>query len=437
MGITRRTLLLLILGVAVTIGGGLFGYALWACIAYNGLLAIAFALDLILAPRKRGFALSRTCGALELLRPGEVRLELTLEKSERPVRVLLADTVPPELERDTDKPLALDCLPGQSAEATYTVTPSRRGRFPFGDLYAELTGPLGLCSRKLRIKCEGYAQVTPDLSPLRRWRLLAKRRELQRDNSSRHRVLGAGTDFRGLREYNGDDDIRLVNWSASARLNKPIANILDVEREQSVLLAVDCARVMRQQAGGLTRLDRTVECALALAGVALAGGDRVGALIYSGAVRSFVKPDKGTPQLSRIIDALYAVQPEQAESDCSALTAFLSTQFKKRALVCVFSHIADEASGARAAAALSPASKRHALMFVSVRSPGLAELARTPLTDTEDMYLRAAAEYCTQTTRAALHILSGAGVSTVSAEPDELVSESINKYLTMKKQMKI
>ncbi|MDR3206834.1 MAG: DUF58 domain-containing protein, partial [Oscillospiraceae bacterium] len=338
MGITRRLVFLLVVGVAAVGVGALVGVPGVVFWGYNGALVALFAADMLVTPGKRVFSAARRWeGSFELGR--ETVVTVTADNGgSHALRLKLCDT-PPETFVGGGASEVCDCLPLGAAVFSYAVTPTQRGSFAFGGLHAEVRGRLGLCTRRFALACPGEAVVYPDLNPMRKYRLLAARRQLDREDQTARRVRGGGTEFAGIREYSPDDDTRKVNWMATARARKLMSNQYDTERSRPVMLAVDLGRWMGAGIGAVTRLDRAAEMVAALAQAALSSGDRVGLVLYDTEVRAYLKPDKGSAQINRILSLLYKARAGRVESSLPALSACLSRRVRHRGFVCVFTYL--------------------------------------------------------------------------------------------------
>ncbi len=436
MGITKKAVCLL-LGGAPAIGAGALIGAPWVLFwAYNAALFFLFWLDVWLSPRRADFAAQRTFdGAFELRRESVVRVTV-FSRVQRPVHLRLCDA-PPESFEWAREIAEKDCPPAGSAALLYAVRPTLRGIFRFGGCHIEVRGRMGLCVRQFVLPCPGEAPVYPDLGPMRKYRLLAARRQLNRDDLSAHRVRGVGSEFAGIREYTPDDDTRKINWMATARTGKPMTNIFDVERNQQIMLAVDMGRWMDAPMGEVTRLDRAVELAAAMAQVALSSGDRVGLVLFDAEVRSYLKPGKGTAHMNRVLELLYMARTSRCESSLFDMSAFVSARMRHRGLVCVFSYLDGEEAAQEAGRALFSMGRRHAVLYASLADPTLAALSDAVADSARALYDKAAAIFRVTAEQEASRTMQSRGIACLSAEPSRLLSLLVRRYMSMKQQLKI
>jgi uncharacterized protein (DUF58 family) len=222
-----------------------------------------------------------------------------------------------------------------------------------------------------------------------------------------------------------------VDWKAFARRGKLTVRQFQEERGQELVLLIDCGRRMRAVAAegaqaGWSKLDWALDAALQLAAVALARGDRVGAMAFDGRVKAYVAPARSARQQKRLRDALFHLQPSAVESDLERALRELGARHRRRALVLVVSDVADPFSVRYQRRALSAASRRHRLIFAALDDPGVRALARA---DDSDATTRAAAYDLIADRRRALRQLSGSGVRVLDALPAEAAGPLLAAWL--------
>ncbi len=423
------------LGGLAAIGLGALLQAPWILFwAYNAAVAVLLMLDWICCPRKRTFSAHRSFErTFELRRRSSVTLTIRA-RARRALSMRVSDAPPEGFLWDHQAP-KMTCEADGSVTHTYAVQPTLRGIFRFECCYVQVTGPLGLSTRRYALPCPGNAPVYPDLEPMRRYRLLAERRQLDRDDQSSHCVRGVGSEFVGIREYTPDDDNRKINWMATARVGKPMTSVFDVERNQQILLAVDMGRWMHAPMGEVTRLDRAVELAAAMAQVAISSGDRVGLVLFDTEVRAYLKPGKGTVHMNRVLELLYKARSSTCESRLSDLSAFAQTRMRNRGMVCVFSYLDGEDAARAAGRDLFFLGRRHALQFASLTDPLLGMLSDRPADSSHRLYVKAAAIYRTATEQNAARVLQASGMFCQADEPVRLLSRVVSRYVSMKQQL--
>ncbi|HWI74207.1 MAG TPA: DUF58 domain-containing protein, partial [Baekduia sp.] len=267
--------------------------------------------------------------------------------------------------------LALDTQEADGA-LTATLTPRRRGRHALPAVALRARGPLGLGGWQHRAGGEQDVTVFPDLPSARRL-ALAVREGRFRDPGVRTRgPVGLGTEFERVRDYLPDDDIRQVNWRATARAGRPMSNQHRVEQDQEIMVVLDVGRLMAAPLGGdRTRLDEALDAATALALVADELGDRCGAIAFDDAIRRRIRPGRASG--TDVVRATFDLEPSDRDADYEL--AFRTVGGGKRALVVVLTDLLDEAAARALVDAVPVLTRRHAVLVASARDPDVEELA--------------------------------------------------------------
>ncbi|WHH58113.1 DUF58 domain-containing protein [Petroclostridium sp. X23] len=436
MGVTSRMVLLVCAGGIFLLSGMYLHLHISIFIVYNTVLAGVYLLDLKMSPQQKDFTIHRKYDdVFEIGKEKKVSLCI-FNASGRAVVMQLKDTVPVDWKPNPSL-ITLNCAAGQDAAGHYTVCPNKRGSYALGNIFVRYSGVLGLCTKQFQVLSGETVPVYPDLYPMKKYHLMSQKRILNKDDAAAHKVFGIGTDFQYLREYTSDDEYRKINWKASARAHRLITGVYDVEKNQNVIICIDTGRTMMPANGNIVRLDYCIQSALVLAQVAIDKGDQVGVLIFGNEVKKFIKPAKGPAQMHKILQGIYGIQPEHYESDFNELVSYLQTYQRKRSLVCIFSNQRDEENGKELAAVLQPLNKKHVLFMVSILDPGLKKLLNRPVRNQQDTYIKAAAVYRIGTEQNASVIMTRMGVKNIMTEPHRLTPEVVNRYIALKKVMRI
>jgi uncharacterized protein (DUF58 family) len=347
------------------------------------------------------------------------------------------DHVDPSVESQ-GLPVALGLPAGGAVETTYTVTPTRRGEIEFAPAALRVRSLLKLCDLSVRIGVSEARRVYPDFAQIARYAWLAGDRRLQEIGIKTYQQRGEGTDFKQLAEYRHGDSVRHIDWKASLRLDKPIVREFQDERDQRVMLLIDCGRRMRSDdrtaAVGASHFDQVLNAVMLLAYVALGQGDAVGALTFgtqAGGERLFA-PRKGAHALTALMGELYGVQPTPSHSDYVAAAQSLLRREAKRALVIVITNFRDE-DGSELGLALKLLRSRHLVLLASVRERIVGELIAQPLSSGNAALEIASAHLYEQARRDAFRRLAARDALMVDAEPDRLGIELVNRYHAVKR----
>ena len=309
--------------------------------------------------------------------------------------------------------------------------PRLRGAHALGDVRLRVRGPMGLVHRQSRLRGQQIVAIEPALRDLKNTLRLAASERWRDLGVRKLRRRGGQTEFESLRDYVQGDDPRRVDWKAFARRGKPTVRLYQEERGQELMLLIDCGRRMRSVASegdhaGWTKLDWALDSALQLAAVALARGDRVGALAFDQRVQAYVAPAKSARQLQRLREALFHLQPSPGESDPERALRELAARHRRRALVLVVSDVADPFSIPHQRRSLAAASRRHRLIFAALDDPGVRAAALGPDVPAPT---RAAAYQLIEDRRTALKRLAGIGIRVLDALPAEAAGPMLAAWL--------
>ena len=350
-----------------------------------------------------------------------------------------------ELRDFLDPSLASEGLPitctltgGRALEARYHVIPTRRGEVEFAAAAVRIRSRWGLCELFERLGEREVRRVYPDFAQVARYAWLAGDRRLQEIGIKTYQQRGEGTDFKELSEYSIGDSIRHIDWKATLRLDRPIVRRFQDERDQSVIVLIDCGRRMRadeRQGGiGTAHFDQVLNAVMLLAYVALKQGDAVGAMTFgtpAGLERSFA-PRKGVHALDALMAELYAVQATPTHSDYVVAAQDLLKRFAKRALVIVITNFRDEDCN-ELGQALKLLRSRHLVLLASLRERIVRELLAQPLGSAQAALEVASAHLYEQSRRDAFNRIAARDALMVDAEPELLGIELVNRYHAVKR----
>lgn len=432
---TRRFWALVALGIPLA---GLFASAgaAWGIWVYNALLLAAAYLTFRMAPSVADLSWQRKFDPVLSVRvPNRIELVVKNDGVE-PVAGRLREEPPPGFEV-SEREFDFRLEPGRVQTFSYTVTPSERGSDFFRSTYLRVACPLGLVLRQARLPSGQPVRVYPNVLALREFDLLKQKGRLNQIGIRQTRTRGLGTEFESLRDYNLGDDYRKVDWKASARRNKLVVRQYEQERNQSVLICVDVGRRMLSEIDRVRKVDHCLDSCLMLAHAAQVAGDMVGLLVYADQVRRYIPPRKGRNQSGVIIEAIHDQFAEPVTTDAVGAFAYLTTRYKRRSLLVVFTDTEDEADARELVAALGSLGRRHLVLVVRVSDPRLKECAEGTIESVDDMYQKAAALMFTSERRRALSILQAAGLHTVDAEPHDLASALVSFYFMVKERSMI
>ena len=231
------------------------------------------------------------------------------------------------------------------------------------------------------------------------------------------------------------DDPRPIDWKSSARHEKLITRLYEVERSQSIVFLLDAGRWMTAEIEGLTRFDRFLNASLLLAQVASQRDDRVGAMVFDDRVRAFVPPSKGRACVERLLDAVLDVHPRLVESDYRRAFTELAARHRKRSLLVLFTDVLSRDQSRILIEECTRSAQRHLPLVVTLRDVGLDRIADGVPANASAAYEQAAAEDALLERDQALAAMRAAGVHVVDVPPQHLAPAVVDRYLELKARM--
>ncbi len=401
-------------------------------------LAVAVAIDVALAasPRK----LSYTRGANSSIRLGQpADAALVIHNvGRRRFRGLVRDAWPPSA-RAQPRTHPINIAAGERRQVNTALQPVRRGDQHCAAVTARSIGPLGLAGRQRSQVVPGQVRVLPPfLSRKHLPSRLAKLREI--DGLLPTLIRGQGTEFDSLREYVVGDDVRSIDWRASARRADVMVRTWRPERDRRVVLVLDTGRMAAGRVGvdptdadpaGWPRLDWSMDAALLLAALASRAGDHVDFLAHDRVSRAAVFGASRTELLAQLVDAMAPLQPALVESDWRSMVATIARRTRRRSLVVLLTDLNATALDEGLLPVLPQLSAKHQVVVAAVADPRVDQLA-IGRSDAAAVYDAAAAERARNDRGTIAARLRRSGVEVVDAPPTEIAPALADRYLAMK-----
>ncbi|HLV79946.1 MAG TPA: DUF58 domain-containing protein, partial [Chthonomonadaceae bacterium] len=278
-------------------------------------------------------------------------------------------------------------------------------------------------------------KVYPSLVETAKFTLMARRGRLQQAGIRQARLQGAGREFESLRDYLPDDELRRIDWKATARRGRLVSRQYEVERSQNVLLVLDVGRTMLAEIDGVQKIDYAINAALLLAYVATLAEDRVGLLVFADTVQTYLPPKRGRTQVYAILEALYNARASLAEPDYRAALAYLQARWRRRTLVVCFTDLWDPDSSRQTISELAALQPRHLVAAVTLLDTKVQRAADQDVTLPETAYQKAVATQVLEDRQKAVAALTQRGILVVDSPADKLSAELVNRYLEVKERM--
>ncbi|PSB34938.1 DUF58 domain-containing protein [filamentous cyanobacterium Phorm 46] len=398
-----------------------------ATVLFDGLI---LGLGIIDALRVKSHLVQVTRHPLHRLSIGRDNLVLlSVRSANQTAKIRICDSYP--LEFDVSQALLETSLnPNTDEELTYTIRPQNRGEYQWGDIQVRQLGNWGLAWHDWKIPASEKVAVYPDLMMLKE---LSIRLTLENSGTMRRsQKLGMGTEFAELREYGIGDDPRLIDWKATARHERPLVRVLEPEREQTLVILLDRGRLMTARVQGLKRFDWGVNAALSLASAGLHRGDRVGVGVFDREITTWIPPERGQHQLSKLIERLAPIQPVLLEPDYVGAVTKVVNQQNRRALVVLITDLVDVTASTEMLSALARLTPRYLPFCVTLRDPLVDQIAHCSTVEITPAYNRAVALDLLAQRQVAFAQLKQKGVLVLDAPADRISKQLVDRYLQLK-----
>ena len=363
----------------------------------------------------------------------------------RRVSAVLSRGVASPLELDADVPPGARTRLRQAAPAALAIRPPedrgrlraqllplRRGRHLLPPAALRVEGPLRLMARHRTGSRAEELTVLPDLPAARRLALAVRSGQFREEGRTSRGPLGLGTEFESVRDYLPDDDIRQVNWGATARLGRPMSNQYRLEQDRDLICVVDAGRLMAATLGDRSRLDAALDAVTAVALVADEAGDRCGALAFDTEILRHVRPRRRGSQA--VVQALFDLEPSARDSDYEL--AFRAVGASKRSLVLVLCDLVEESASKPLLEAVPVLARRHHVVVASASDPYL-ELASGAPAGVTEAYSQAVAVDVVGARRRVARQLARTGAEVLEAPPAALGAACVRAYLRAKSRARL
>lgn len=360
----------------------------------------------------------------------EIRVEIE-NRQALPLRLEVFDHVPPNCLFD-DLPQQLIVPPVANAQLRYKLRPMRRGETAFGPVELRLASLGGLWRLRMFPGSPSQVRVYPNFAALRGYALMATDHRLSQLGIVRRRRRGEGLEFHQMREYREGDTPRQIDWKTSSRMRRLVSREYRDERDQQIMLMLDCGRRMHARDGELSHLDHALNAALLLAHVALRQGDAVGLMTFGGVDR-YIAPRKSGASLNLLLAQVFDLQTSLSSPDYYNAAVTLMQRQRKRSLVVLISNLRDEDDD-DLAPALRLLRQRHLVVLASLRETILGAALTAPIDGLDAALTHAATAQYLDLRRRSFSRLEQGRVPCLDVEPPALPIALINRYTDLKRR---
>lgn len=319
----------------------------------------------------------------------------------------------------------------------YTIRPTERGNYEFGNTILYMQSALGLISRRVTSSATKSVSVYPSFLQLRNYQLSAQGSVLNEKGSKSLRKLGHSMEFEQIKEYVTGDDFRSVNWKATARKGNLMVNNYTDEKSQQVYCIIDKGRLMKMPFNGLTLLDYAINSTLVLSHVCLQKQDKIGLVTFANKMGTLIPASRNPVQRDKIIELLYKQETGFLEPDFEMLYLQIRSKIKQRSLLILYTNMESLNGLKRQMPYLRSIARHHLLLVVFFENTELTSLVHAEALNLEDVYVKTIAEKFNFEKRMIVKELQKYGIASVLSTPEALTVNALNKYLELKNRQAI
>lgn len=388
-------------------------------------------IDSILLFKQKGITASRLLPE-KLSNGDENPIDITLKNSYNfTSNIKLIDELPFQYQkRDFEIDTTLEKQ--ASKKITYKLRPLERGEYFFGNLNLYACSPINLISRRFQFGKDAMVPNYPSFLQLKKYMLLAFSNKIFEYGLKKIRRIGHTMEFEQIKDYVQGDDLRNINWKATAKSNRLMVNQYQDERSQPVYSVIDKGRVMKMPFEGLSLLDYAINASLVISNVALKKQDKAGIFSFSRKVENRVVAERRPSQMNTILETLYNLDTDFVESDFSRLYIDVKRSLNQRSLLLLYTNFETLDALHRQLPYLKAIAKNHLLVVIFFENTELQKLTQTSATNTFEIFEKTIAEKFIYEKKLIVNELQKHGIQSILTAPEHLTINTINKYLEIK-----
>ncbi|MRI00346.1 DUF58 domain-containing protein [Kriegella sp. EG-1] len=347
------------------------------------------------------------------------------------VKVKLIDELPFQFQK-RDFGLTTILNSAENKTFNYELRPTARGVYSFGSLNVYVSSPLRLMARRFNFNENQEVPVYPSFLQLRKYDLLAFSNRLFEYGLKKIRRIGHTMEFEQIKEYVTGDDIRNINWKATAKKNQLMVNQFQDEKSQPVYSVIDKGRIMKMPFEGLSLLDYAINATLVISNIALKKQDKAGMFSFSKTIENRVVAERRSSQMNLILETLYNFNTDFVESDFSRLYIDVKRNLNQRSLLLLYTNFETLDALHRQLPYLQAISKHHLLVVIFFENTELTEFIKKNAETTHQIFEQTIAEKFVYEKKLIVNELRKYGIQTILTKPENLTVNTINKYLEIK-----
>ena len=406
----------------------------WVALGYDLLLLGAAFAESRFCQLPKGVMISRDFSSrFAMGAETEVRIHVQ-NASNRSLSLLLKDEYPPQMSLTGIREGRIDVEAQTSATLIYGLKPPKRGRFEFGQTALRFRSRFRLVWCQTKVVEPVTVKVYPNMRRAREAELKALG---ARSVVSSHRKTswrGEGREFESMRDYVRGDELRHISWTATARRGKLTTRQYQIERDQTILIALDAGRLMTARIEQETKLDSAVHATLALLSAAARAGDNAGLVVFGRRIKSYLPPSRGRDHIDAALEALYAVEPEMIEPSYTNAFEFIAANSKRRSLVVLLTDLVDEEGSKELLTSLHLLRPRHLPLVVTIADRDLKAIVRQVPGSVRELFTQSVSEEIIHHREAALRLVESIGGLALDVTAAALAPALLETYLRVKER---
>ncbi len=365
----------------------------------------------------------------------ETEVKLHIEnQSPRDFQLIIKDEFPPELKLSNSRQAKFTVEAQTMTHFIYGLTPPRRGKYEFGKTAVRFLSRLGFVWCQTDLGKVESIKVYPNMRRAREMELKALGAHSFLAVQRKAVLRGEGREFESMRDYVRGDELRHISWTATARRGKLTTRQYQIERDQTIIIALDAGRLMTGRIGDETKFDTAIHAALALMSAAARGGDNCGLMVFGRKVKKYLPPKKGIGHIDAVLETLHDLEPELIEPSYSRAFQFVASNSKKRAFVVILTDLVDKESSKELLNALKLLRPRHLPLVVTIGDRDLnATVSQVPK-ELKDVFTQSAAEEIIYGRESALRLVETIGCLALDVTTQTLAPRLLETYLRVKQR---
>ena len=347
------------------------------------------------------------------------------------IDVKLIDELPIQFQERNFK-LSTSLKPKEKQTLNYIITPFERGAYKFGFLNIYVSSKLNILEKRIRFDAEKEVKVYPSYIQMKKYEFLAMSNRLTEFGLKKIRRIGHTMEFEQIKNYVSGDDVRTINWKATAKRAQLMVNQYQDEKSQPIYSIIDVSRTMKMPFNQLKLMDYAINATLAFSNIALLKNDKAGMMTFSKKVENIVPASNKKTNLSTINEALYNITTDFLDADFGMLYGIVKRKINQRSLLILYTNFEHISGLQRQIAYLKSISKKHLLVVVFFENTELDEIIENEAESLQNIYHKTIAEKFAYEKRLIVKELEKAGIHAILTKPSQLSVNVINKYLEFK-----